>query len=139
MSTDNDSIFWYVLFATKGKAAEIKPYLEAEDIEYFYPMCFKENKIKDSQRKRLTVQPLLGNLLFVKSSRQILDPLVENLKMTLGISSGLYYRDLGTKELIRVPKQQLRNFIAVVGYENVQVIYLTSKEIDLQKGKKVSK
>jgi len=137
MGTDSESVFWYVLFATKGKAAEIKPYLEAEDIEYFYPMIFKEIKIKDSQRKRLTVQPLLGNLLFVRSSRQILDPLVEKLKLTLGISSGLYYRDLGTKELIRVPEQQMRNFIAVAGSKNTQVIYLTNKEVNLQKGKKV--
>ena len=137
MSTDSESVFWYVLFATKGKAAEIRPYLEAVNIEHFYPMCFKEIKVKDSQRKRLTVQPLLGNLLFVKSSKQCLDPIIKEIKLRLEISSSLYYRDLGTKDLIRVPEEQMRNFIAIASSEHAQVIYLTSKEVDLQKGARV--
>jgi transcription antitermination factor NusG len=111
--------------------------LEIENIEYFFPLSFKEIKLRDTDRKRLTIQPLLGNLLFVKSSKKCLDPLLKEIKLRLGITSNLYYRDKGTKDLIIVPENQMRNFIAVAGSQHKQVIYLTSKEVSLQKGTRV--
>ena len=137
MDTDSEDFLWYVLFAANGKAAKIIPFLKAAEIEYFFPLCLRESQIKDSERKRLTVQPLLGNLLFVKSSKECLDPVLDEVKLKLKITSNIYYRDLGTRQLITVPEVQMRNFIAIAGSNHERVIYLTNEEVDLQKGKKV--
>jgi transcription antitermination factor NusG len=133
----DDEKFWYVLFAANGKVSKIVPYLETANIEYFFPLSFKEIKLRDTERKRLSIQPLLGNLLFVKSSKKCLDPLLNEIKLRLGITSSLYYRDKGTKNLITVPEYQMRNFIAVAGSQHQQVIYLTSEEVSFQKGARV--
>jgi len=137
MITDSEGFLWYVLFAANGKAAKIRPFLEAAKIEYFFPLCFRESRIKDTERKRLTVQPLLGNLLFVKSLKECLDPVLDEVKLKLKIASTIYYRDLGTRQLITVPEVQMRNFIAIAGSNHEHVIYLTNEEVNLQKGKRV--
>lgn len=130
-------VFWYVLFAANGKATKIKPYLESINIEHFFPMCYKEKRDKDSERTKRILHPLLGNLLFVKSSKELLDSLLKDIKIQLGITSDLYYRDLGTKKLIIVPENQMMNFIAVAGSEKEQIIYLSNEELSLKKGTKV--
>jgi transcription antitermination factor NusG len=137
MNSENENNFWYVLFAVHGKAVKIRPYLETANIEYFYPMFLKERKMIGTERKRLTVQPLLGNLLFVKSSRKLLDPLLAEVKLRLTIDSGLYLRDKETKQPITIPDEQMRNFIAVVNSKHKQVIYLTNEEVNFQNGAKV--
>ena len=137
MENNSKSVFWYVLFAANGKAIKIRPYLEADNIECFFPMYYKEKRIKDSERTKHVLHPLLGNLLFVRSSKDLLDPYIKDIKLRLGITSDLYYRDLGTKQLIIVPENQMLNFIAVAGTEKEQIIYLPNEEVSLKKGTKV--
>ena len=130
-------MFWYVLFAANGKASKISDYFKSTDIEHFFPMYYREKQIKDSERKRLILQPLLGNLLFVKSTKEILEPHLQKLKSQLGISSDLYYRDLGSKELIVVPEKQMLNFIAVAGNKQEKFIYLSNEEATIKQGTKI--
>jgi hypothetical protein len=80
---------------------------------------------------------LLGNLIFAKSSKKVLDPVLKEAKLTLSISSDLYYRDFSDKRIIVVPENQMRNFIAVAGNEKEQVIYLPNDEVNLRKGVRV--
>jgi len=137
MCSDNEKVFWYVLFTANGMSAKIRPYLETAHIEYFFPECYKERKIRNSERKKLTFEALLDNFLFVKSSRKILDPLLKEVKLRLGITSNLYYRDLGSKKIIVVSEEQMRNFIAVAGSKQEQIIYLSNEDVRLKKGTKV--
>ncbi|MDR0604521.1 MAG: UpxY family transcription antiterminator [Bacteroidales bacterium] len=137
MGHSNSDILWYVLFAANGKAEKIKPYLEAVAIEYFFPLYYKERKLKDSERCRRVLYPLLSNLIFVKSSKEILNPVLNDVKLKLNISSDLYYRDLADRKIIVVPEDQMMNFIAVAGNEKEQVIYLSNDEVKLKKGAKV--
>ena len=130
-------MFWYVLFAANGKASKISDYFKSTDIEHFFPMCYRERKIKDSERKRLILQPLLGNLLFVKSSSGFLEPHLKEIKLQLSITSDLYYRDLGNKGLIVVPEKQMLNFIAVTGNKQEKFIYLSNEEGTIKKGTKI--
>ena len=134
---NSNNILWYVLFAANGKAAKIKPYLEAVNLECFFPMYYKEKQIKDTERKKHVLHPILGNLLFVKSSKTSLDPYLKDVKLKLNITSDLYYRDLGSKKLIVVPEDQMMNFIAVAGTEKEQIIYLSNEEVCMKKGTKV--
>jgi transcription antitermination factor NusG len=80
---------------------------------------------------------LLGNLIFAKSSKKVLDPVLKEAKLTLSISSDLYYRDFSDKRVIVVPENQMQNFIAVAGNEKEQVIYLSNDEVNFRKGMRV--
>ena len=137
MIYNHKDIFWYVLFATNGKASKICDYLKSANIEHSFPMCYKERKIKDSERKRISQQPLLGNLLFVKSSRNFLEPHLKELKLQLGIVSDLYYRDLGSRELIIVPEKQMSDFITITSNKQEKFIYLSNEEATVKKGTKI--
>ncbi|MDR1592957.1 MAG: UpxY family transcription antiterminator [Prevotellaceae bacterium] len=139
MKYNNTDILWYTLFAANGKAMKIKPYLDAASIEYFFPMYYKDKKIRGSERYERVALPLLGNLIFAKSAKSTLDTVLKELKPKLSISSDLYYkyRDGGEKKIIVIPEDQMRNFIAVAGNEKEQAIYLSNEEVNLQKGVKV--
>jgi len=137
MLSDSKSICWYVLFAANGKAAKISDYLQTAKIECFFPMCHKERRVRNSERTKRCLQPLLRNLVFVKSSRECLSPHLEIIKQRLGIESGLYYRDLGSREIIVVPEKEMQSFIAVAGSKNENIVYLSNTEVNIRKGTKV--
>jgi transcription antitermination factor NusG len=137
MKYNNTDTLWYVLFAANGKAVKMRPCLEAASIEYFFPVYYKDRKIRGSEKSERIAIPLLGNLIFAKSSKNILDPVLKEIKLQLLISSDLYYRDFGNKKMIIIPENQMRNFIAVAGNEKEQVIYLSNEEVNLKKGVKV--
>jgi transcription antitermination factor NusG len=137
LSVINSQLVWYVLFAANGKAVKIKPYLEEAAIEHFFPLYYAERKIRGTNRHKRVLLPVLGNLIFVKSSKKILDPVLREAREKLLISSDLYYRDFGDRKIIIIPENQMRNFIAVAGNEQEQVIYLSNEEVNLKKGAKV--
>jgi transcription antitermination factor NusG len=137
MLSDRKSIFWYVLFASNGKAAKISDYLKTANVEYFFPLCYKERRIKDSERTKRTLQPLLGNLVFAKSSKEYLDTHLQEIKLGLGITSDLYYRDLGSKKIIVVAEREMQNFIAVACCTKCQITYLSNEELNLAEGRKI--
>ena len=85
MLSYSKNIFWYVLFAANGKAAKISEYLQTANIEYFFPMCNKEQRIRNSERKKYTLQPLIRNFIFVKSSKEFLSPHIEKIKQQFSI------------------------------------------------------
>jgi transcription antitermination factor NusG len=133
----NSQPLWYVLFAANGKVVKIKPYLEEASIEHFFPLYYAERKIRGTNRHKRVLLPVLGNLIFVKSSKDTLDPILKEARQKLSISSDLYYRDFGDKKIIIIPEYQMQNFIAVAGNEHEQVIYLSNEEVNLKKGTKV--
>ena len=137
MVSGSKNIFWYVLFAANGKAAKVADYLKTNDIECFFPVHYKERRMRDTERKRLTLQPLIGNLVFVKSSKKCLAPHLREIKLRLSIASDLYYRDLGTRKIIIVPEKQMLNFIAVAGRTKKHVTYFSNNELNFEKGKKI--
>ena len=137
MMVDPKTVFWYVLFATHGKATKISDYLKTTPIEHFFPYYYKEKQVKESQRVKRTLQPLLGNIVFVKSTKAHLDPFLKEIKLQLNITSDLYYRYIGTREFIVVPEPQMLSFIAIAGSNHDQIIYLSNNEINMKKGTKV--
>jgi transcription antitermination factor NusG len=137
MLSESENIFWYVLFAANGKAAKINDYLKISSVECYFPMFYKEKRINNSQRTKYILQPLIGNLLFVKSSKGCLDRHLQKIKLQLGITSDLYYRDLGSKDIIIVPEQQMQNFILMSGCSKGRITYLSNEELNLAKGTKV--
>jgi transcription antitermination factor NusG len=137
MFPESKSVFWYVLFAANGKAAKISDHLKKVGIERFFPLYYKEKRIRNSERTKPALQPLIGNLVFVKSSKECLAPQLKAIKLRFGITDDLYYRDLGTKEIITVPEKQMLNFIAVAGCIRERVIYFSNEDVNLEKGTRV--
>jgi transcription antitermination factor NusG len=62
---------------------------------------------------------------------------LKEVKLKLSISSDLYYRDFSDKRIIIIPEDQMRNFIAVAGNDEEEVIYFSNDEVNLRKGVKV--
>jgi hypothetical protein len=131
--TDTD-ILWYVLYASGGKAAKLVPCLEAASVEYFFPVYRKDRKVSGTDEYRRVLLPLIGNLVFVKSSRIVLDPVLTEAKRKLSITSDLYYRDYGDSRRITVADTPMRNFITVAKNIEERVIYLSNSEVNLAKG-----
>ena len=139
MNYEDKNIKWFVLFAANGKAAKISDYLKLSGIEYFYPMFYQERRIRESERTKRFLQPIFRNLLFVKSSKFELDPILREIKFKFGISSDLYYKyRVGEKRIImEVSSAAMQNFIAVVGAVAEPVIYFSNAEVNLSKGTRV--
>lgn len=131
------NIEWYVLFAANGKIRKVKTYLDAYKVETFFPMYYAERKIPNQNRTKQILNPVITNLLFVRSSKKALDPLLKEIKIDLNHTSDFYYRDKGTKKIIIVPDEQMQNFIKVAGSTEEQIIYLSIEEANLKKGTKV--
>jgi transcription antitermination factor NusG len=131
--TDTD-ILWYVLHASNGKAVKIIPYLEEASIKYFFPVDKEAKTSRPDKSER--VPSLLGNLIFAKSSKKILDAVLNEVKMKLSISSDLYI-DYGDKIAITIPEHLMRNFIAIAENGIEQVRYFSNEEVICNKGEKV--
>jgi transcription antitermination factor NusG len=138
MQYGNTDILWYVLFAADGKAAKIKSCLEEASIECFFPILYYNgSRIKDPERDGWISPSFLENLIFAKSSKNILDPMLEKAKLRLSISSDLYYRDFSNEKTIVVPENQMRNFIAVAGNRKEDVLFLSNEYVNIRKSVKV--
>jgi hypothetical protein len=140
MINDNKYTKWYVLLATNGRAEKFCYYLKAAKIEYFYPMYYQERRIRNSNlRTKQIFQPIFRYLLFVKSTRSKLNPVLKKIGLDFGITSDLYLRywDEDEKKIVVVPSAQMRNFMTVVGAIEEPIIYLSNEEVNLEKGRKV--
>jgi transcription antitermination factor NusG len=137
MLSERKSIFWYVLFAANGKAAKICDYFQTANIEYFFPMCNKSQRIRNSERLKYTLQPLIRNLVFVKCSKELLSPHIERIKQRFVIEHDLYYRDLGSREIIVVPENDMQSFISVANSKNEGILYLSNEDVNICKGTRV--
>ena len=139
MFSDSKDIFWYVLFAAKGRAVIIKQYLEKANIECFFPLYHKEKRIRNSERTQPTLEPILGNLVFVKSSRECLSPHLRELREWFSTTNDLYYRyrDGEERKIIVVPETHMQNFIAVTSRSKERIIYLSNEEVNFAKGTRV--
>jgi len=116
---------------------KISEYFQETNIEYFFPMCHAERRIRNSERRKYTLQPLLRNLIFVKSSKKLLSPHISNIRELFNLESELYYRDLGSREIIVVPEKSMLNFISVASFKNDGIVYLSNREVNIRKGTRV--
>jgi transcription antitermination factor NusG len=66
-----------------------------------------------------------------------LDPILKEIKLRLEISSDLYYRDRGSKEIVVVPPREMQSFITVANAVEKKIIYLSNAEVRLKHGTKV--
>lgn len=128
-----NSTQWYVMRVTYGREMKFKQYLDTVNIDSFIPMKYKEVIRPNGGKERILV-PAVGNLIFVKSSREVLDPLKHFLE---GSIPARYMMDRATQSPMVVPDKEMTNFIAVAGTCHEQLIYLDHIAPSLNKGERV--
>ena len=110
----------------------LKEYLDGECIENFIPMHY-EYIVKNERRVRKLV-PAVHNLVFIRSSRERIDRIKDEMGMTLPIR---YIMDRESRQPIVVPTSQMRSFMAVAGSYDQQLVYLEPSAVAFRKGQRV--
>ena len=125
---------WYVLRVTYQRELSTKEYLDKLNIENFVPIRVVRRRNSKGQFFR-TCEAAVHNYIFIRSTRGVIDELkTYKLPMLLCLQNGLGNYDEIAKV---VPEEQMRNFIAVAGNEDEQVLFMSPEEVALSKGDKV--
>ena len=132
---------WYVLLVAYRTELKVKGLLqELGNINAFVPM--KRVRRRDKQGKFCYEEKVaLNNYVFVHASYKFLQQLKANHPYKLDYN--FLYRDMyeGMKKVGRtpavVPRQQMLNFIAVVGNYQERVQFLDERKLDLKAGQRV--
>lgn len=123
---------WYAIRVTYSREMKLKTFLDKNKIENFLPMHYTLTKKKNKSIKSLV--PVIHNLIFIKSDRKTIDTLKLELEAQIPMR---YIIDKTTNLPIIIPEQQMKNFIAVAGTLNEQLLYLNDIDSNLERGDKV--
>lgn len=127
---------WFPMRITYNRELKIKGLLDELAIENYLPMRYDYVKIKNGKKKKLV--PAIRNLIFVRSSQEVLT----NLKKTMADFEPMRYitkKSLtsGQNEIIRVPENQMNDFIKVTSSPNDDFIILDNNDFINKVGKQV--
>ncbi len=127
-----DEIHWYALRITYSRELALKELLDKEKVENFLPLHY-EYVVKNERRIRKLV-PAVHNLVFIRATRRKIDEIKEEKAATLPIR---YIMNRETNSPIVVPDNQMRDFIAVAGTTDQQIVYLPPIDLSMTKGERV--
>ncbi|WP_455591418.1 UpxY family transcription antiterminator [Bacteroides sp.] len=130
MNDSKTDIHWYALRVTYSRELTVKEYLDGAGIENFIPMHY-EYVTKGDRRVRKLV-PVVHNLVFVRSSREHINRMKEELSLPIR-----YIMNKETNHPIIVPERQMHHFIAVAGTNEEQLVYLEPTAVAFRKGQRV--
>lgn len=128
----NNHVQWFAMRVCYGRELRLKERLTALDINCFIPMQIKEEIKKGVKIKKWV--PVVHNLIFIQSSRKSIDVLRKQFENIIPM---FYMIDKATNTPIVIPDQEMRNFIAVAGIQDEQVVYLNDINAAIRKGDRV--
>ena len=115
--------------ATFGRELKARDFLEKNGVECFIPMKYQMvNDRKQGKVRKLV--PAISNLLFVHTTRVR----IQTLKSSVDYLQYLTMPIEGKNIPIIVPEYQMQPFIAVCETHDEKLVYLSSDEINLDKG-----
>lgn len=126
------NILWYAMRVPYSREVSFKNHLDSMEIENFIPMHYQLIE-KNGMKSKLLV-PAIHNLIFVRSSKNILDDIKSNIE---GKIPSRYIIDKSIKKPLIVPDNQMSDFIAIAKTYDEQIVYLSPSETQLRKGDKV--
>lgn len=126
-----DELVWFAMSTPYHREMKAKLLLDKYNIENFIPMHYEVVETKRG-KERLFV-PLIHNLLFVKTSRKV----IQQIKTGLPYLQYRVRSEAGRNVPIIVPPKQMEQFIAVCQTQNEELIFLQPEEINLSKGTRV--
>ncbi len=132
MNAHKEEIHWYALRITYSRELALKQFLDAEQVKNFVPMRYEY--VTRQERRIRKLVPAIHNLVFIRGSRQQIDEIKETKAAIFPLR---YIMDRESRQPIVVPDVQMRNFIAVAGTFDQQVIYLPPTDFSMNRGDRV--
>ncbi|MBQ4023637.1 MAG: UpxY family transcription antiterminator [Prevotella sp.] len=127
---------WFPMRVTYNRELKIKESLDELGVENFIPMHYELVDTKEG-RKRMLV-PAIHNLIFVHSTQEF----ITHLKMTRKEFEPLRYiiktsLEKTSSVILRVPDQQMENFMRVATVQDESVMFLDYKDFIGKEGRRV--
>ena len=124
-----ETIDWFVIRVRFNRASSANQKLLDKQIETYFPMEMQSLPIKGG-KIRVKMMPIFSNLVFVKTSFQVISDLC-------GVHKDWYYLSntiSGLKQAIRIPESQMKQFQDFMdgNYDNIK-----HKKNKFQRGEKV--
>ena len=136
---------WFVLRVSYGRIIKAKALVEANGLECYVPLRYKE--VRKKGKKRIITEPLLSSFLFVHASAEQVETVIHDNKVVTNESRALlcYYFDhttYGQDNPERNPPLTIRdkamdNFIKLTSIKNPHVIPVTSENIQFKLGDEI--
>ena len=136
---------WFVLRVSYGRIIKAKALVEANGLECYVPLRYKE--VRKQGKKRIITEPLLPSFLFVHASAEQVDSLLQDksIKPLENIALLSYYYD-HTSHCENSPTKNpplvisdaaMDNFIRLTSIHNPHIIPVTSENIKYKLGDEV--
>jgi len=121
---------WYAIRVTFNREMKVKDDLDLRGIESFIPMKYVMGTRRGRRVKKLV--PTIHNLIFF----HIEPSLMKQYKATTRLPIR-YIMNPATKKPVVVPDREMKNFIAVAGTYEEQLVYITPKPGQFTRGDRV--
>ena len=119
---------WYVLRVTYQRELSTKEYLDKLNIENFVPIRVVRRRNSKGQFFR-ACEAAVHNYIFIRSTRGVIDELKT---YKLPMLRYVMHLQNGENQIMVVPEEQMRNFIAVAGNEDEQVLFMSPEGVEGQ-------
>ena len=133
---------WFVLRVSYGRIIKAKAFVEANGLECYVPLRYKE--VRKQGKKRIITEPLLPSFLFVHASAEQVETLLYEIKVITNESRNLlsYYFDHTYQRQdnpdrnppLIIRDETMDNFIKLTSIKNPHVIPVTSENIQYKLG-----
>ncbi|CDN30883.1 Transcription antitermination protein UpdY [Mucinivorans hirudinis] len=127
-----ESVEWYAVRVTYCREFKLKEILDSLKIDNYIPVQYRE--VTRNGKKKKILQPVIRNLVFIRTSRETLDAIKKDVEGVLPIR---YMYNNAAKAPVTINDSEMRQFIAVSGMLNEQLIYVTLDGCKLKRGDRV--
>lgn len=121
---------WYAIRVTFNREMKVKDDLDLRGIESFIPMKYVMGTRRGRRVKKLV--PIIHNLIFFHIEPSVMKEYKATTKLPIR-----YIMNPATKKPVVVPDREMKNFIAVAGTYEEQLVYITPKPGQFTRGDRV--
>lgn len=121
---------WYAIRVTFNREMKVKDDLDLRGIENFIPMKYVMSIRRGRRVKKLV--PTIHNLIFFHIEPSVMKEYKANTRLPIR-----YIMNPATKKPVVVPEREMKNFIAVAGTYEEQLVYITPKPGQFTRGDRV--
>ena len=136
---------WFVLRVSYGRIIKAKAFVEANGLECYVPLRYKE--VRKQGKKRIITETLLPSFLFVHAFAEQVEPLIHDNKVVTNESRALfsYYFDHTIHRQdnsycnppLTIQNEAMNNFIRLTSIKDPHIIPITSDNIQFKLGDNV--
>ena len=133
---------WFVLRVSYGRIIKAKAFVEANGLECYVPLRYKE--VRKHGKKRIITEPLLSSFLFVYATAEQVETLLHDNNVVANESRALlsYYFDHTIHRQdnpdcnppLTIRDKAMNNFIKLTSIKNPHIIPVTSNNIKFKLG-----